>query len=85
MLLLRGVHHFSVTVSFSPFSRVLVPAMCRSPAPPDTNTPSFTSRRSFNGGISACPHPPTPTPTPTVFKELQVGVSVMEELHVVIG
>lgn len=31
MLFVRGVHHFNVTVSLSPFSRVLVPAMCKSP------------------------------------------------------
>lgn len=32
MTLVLGVHHFNVTVSFSPFSRVLVPAICKSPA-----------------------------------------------------
>ena len=32
MLLVLGVHHFRVTVSLSPFSRVLLPAMCKSPA-----------------------------------------------------
>lgn len=31
MLFVRGVHHFNVTVSLSPFSLVLVPAMCKSP------------------------------------------------------
>ena len=32
MLLVRGVHHFSVTVSFRPLSLLVLPAMCRSPA-----------------------------------------------------
>lgn len=81
MLLLRGVHHFSVTVSFSPFSRVLVPAMCKSPAQ-DRKTLLFidgdTSKKAVQG-FTLIP------PTPTVFKELQVGISVMEELNVVIG
>lgn len=77
MLLLRGVHHFSVTVSFSPFSRVLVPAMCRSPAPEDTHA-IIHQPPQLQRGISN-------PPPPTVFKELQVGVSVMEELDVVIG
>lgn len=77
MLLLRGVHHFSVTVSFSPFSRVLVPAMCRSPAR-DRNASACINRDATRREIF------TLAP-PTVFKELQVSVSVVEELDVVIG
>lgn len=30
-LLVRGVHHLSVTVSFSPLSLLVLPAMCKSP------------------------------------------------------
>lgn len=77
MLLLRGVHHFSVTVSFSPFSRVLVPAMCKSPAQ-DRHTSFFINTSKM--AVQGCTLVP-----PTVFKELQVGISVMEELNVVIG
>lgn len=77
MLLLRGVHHFSVTVSFSPFSRVLVPAMCKSPAR-DRNSSTSINRDATRREIF------TLVP-PTVFKELQVSVSVVEELDVVIG
>lgn len=76
MLLLRGVHHFSVTVSFSPFSRVLVPAMCRSPAR-DRKASVCINRHTRREIFRLVP--------PTVLKELQVSVAVVEELHVVIG
>lgn len=77
MLLLRGVHHFSVTVSFSPFSRVLVPAMCKSPARDRKSATSINRDTTRRGILTLVP--------PTVFKELQVSVSVVEELDVVIG
>lgn len=97
-MFVRGVHHFSVIVSLSPFSRVLLPAICKSPAQQKDNNLLASSKNNYCDDLKIGIESQYLSHYDdffsialnyerlhTTFKELQVSVSVMQELDVVIG